>query len=187
MDAHKASQDELNNLMGHLNQCFDAKDNDWKDISKEEKTYHDTSPLHKECRSAEAVHYTTAKSKCEEEVELLEVKRLKCKLFAETAQRVGDGKSNREIVTKGGSESIDTYVKRISATICGGAGDPTGPESRRRRGGSGGVGGLLDEYDKAREECKGAADNYRNQVEKCIHNSGDYRTKRKQCNAFQEQ
>jgi hypothetical protein len=133
--------------------------------------YLTTSKIHKPCRTDEAVKYVTKKACLKKEGELLQIKRLKCGIFAATSRKLGDGNRNRQIVKRGGSESVAGYVARLSATICG---------SKPPKG------GFLDEYNKARVACEQATKEYNTQVAKCKLESSRYAKKKAQCNVVQK-
>ena len=71
---------------------------------------------------------------------------MKCKAYAIVSAKYSNQNSNKVIVTKAGSESAESYIKRISSTICGATGG----------GGRGGYGkkGFLDEFIKYKLDCE---------------------------------
>ena len=125
------------------------------------------SPLHKTCRSGEAGKYTE-KTECLGELrDKRGLMKLKCKEFAFVYKKYGDQNSNRQIVKKGGSEHTESYLKRITSTVCG----------RYPPGGMGGGGkdGFLDVYMRAKEACNHATQAYKFQYKKCSRIIKEYK------------
>merc|ERR1719148_369821 len=88
------------------------------------------------CRTGEGGLSSDRTNCWEDEADKKKVRDLKCKEFALTDAKYTNQNNNKVIVTKGGSEASESYVKRISSTICG---QPGG----KGKGGHG-TGGFLD-------------------------------------------
>merc|ERR1719326_2152904 len=101
------------------------------------------------------------------------IKDLKCKAFGMSSKKYGDQQANRQIVKKGGSESTDSYITRITATFCGKY-PPAGL-------GGAGRGGFLDSYLKAKGECVKAAKEFKGHEKQCKDISKEYDAKKAEC------
>jgi len=176
-DAHKADQAELVKLASQLANCGGARKVSFRGVHTQKVKYLKSSPLHKACRSDEAVKHTAKTSCLKEQGELKQIKRLKCKFYADTSKRVGDTNANRAIVTRAGGEAVQTYVTRVTATICG---KPGGKGK-----GGGGKGGQLDDLMNARAACEKATGLYRAKVKKCNHLIRQYTNTKAKCNQIQ--
>ena len=55
----------------------------------------------------------------EEEADKKKIMDLKCSAFSMVKKSTGDQTANKAIMQKGGSESAQSYVNRVSATVCG--------------------------------------------------------------------
>jgi hypothetical protein len=107
------------------------------------------------------------------------IKEDRCKFYSDTRKRVGEQTTNKVIVSKEGSESVETYVKRISASICGMTGG----------GGTGGygVGGFVDDYLEAKAACELATKNY-NTAEKNFQEADKkWHAQKKSCDNLQDE
>merc|ERR1719487_72423 len=177
--AHEANQKQLDHLAKELGKCGSTKDTALKTAKKDQTTYQTTSPKHKTCRTGEAGLYTENVDCHKEWKDKKKVKELKCKFYSDTSKRVGDQNANKNIVSKGGSESVESYVKRISDTICG---------KRRPSKGNGGHGdgGLLDDLLDAKDACEKATKEFNDQTKKCTDLDKQWHDKRKQCNSLQD-
>merc|ERR1719446_1241043 len=100
-----------------------------------------------------------------------QIKDLKCREFATVAGQVADENANRQIIKKSGSESVDTYIRRIDATICG--------ESDVK-------GSMLERYEKSKKICDTAANDYNDLLNSCTSKEHDYRNKQEECDTLQE-
>jgi len=117
--AHKTDQHEINELMADVRQCGKAKKVGLSAAVKKKHAYQKLSPTHKICRGLEAV-FRTERTACWEMLkDKKKIKKLKCEEFALVAKKVGDENANIAIVRKGGSESVESYITRISSTVCG--------------------------------------------------------------------
>merc|ERR1719261_1112860 len=117
------------------------------------------SPLHKTCRAGEAGKHSE-KTECLGELrDKKNLMKLKCKEFAFVFKKYGDQNANRQIVKKGGSEHTESYLKRITSTVCGKY--PPGGK------GGGGKDGFLDLYMIAKVACEKATKTYKLQYKKC--------------------
>jgi len=190
-DAHNASLQELERLVGQVHACNTNKENSEEEAYGQKLKYEKNSPLHKECRETEAVRYTAKKECLVEQDERKTVMDLRCQTFEEVAAKVFDEVANQVIVNHNGGDTPETYIRRVSATICGM--DPNTTESntapggiRRRRGGSGEAGGLMNTFDAAKDACAKATADHKEQVKKCQDEKKVYVDQRKKCNAFQD-
>lgn len=177
--AHTANQRELEKLMDEVHDCAMTKNISVQKADTKKTMYLKMSPLHKTCRSGEAGKYTE-KTECLGELrDKRGLMKLKCKEFAFVYKKYGDQNSNRQIVKKGGSEHTESYLKRITSTVCG----------RYPPGGMGGGGkdGFLDVYMRAKEACNHATQAYKFQYKKCSRIIKEYKAKRKSCDNIQDQ
>jgi hypothetical protein len=139
-DAHKADQNELNRLMAQLKKCFTNRDKGLKMAAPFDKMYKHNGAHHKTCRAAEAVKFSSKTACLKQQSALYQVKQLKCQYYASISRNFGSTVNNVAIVTKAGSESVQSYIGRLSGTICGR--HVHGEKGERAR--PGGWGGGLD-------------------------------------------
>merc|ERR1719162_2041361 len=176
--AHASNQDELNKASALTKACGSTKIVQLALAAKITVKYVANSKLHKSCRVDESSLYTRNVACHKEWLSLKKIKELKCKAFSDVSARVGNQNSNKQIVTKGGSEVVEDYVKRISSTICGKTGG----------GGNGGHGktGFLDDFLNAKQACEKATKEFNDQDAKCKKLNADWRNKKKECNDLQD-
>jgi hypothetical protein len=166
--AHKADQKELHRLIAELKKCGSTKDRALRGANVELTKYKKESRLHKSCRSDEAVKFTSKKNCLTKQRSLYQVKVLKCKQFALLSAQLGTTKANRAVVTKAGSESVDSYIRRISVTICGRHVHGSKGRSSRTGGWGGGLAnGYLDRYLRSKAACEKAIRDYNKKVKEC--------------------
>jgi len=127
--AHEANQKELIKLAAALALCGSTKVKEFAAADKRRITYEASSKSHKSCRSTEASLYTENVDCHKEWKDAKTVKELKCKAYLEISKKYGESQANQQIVTKAGSEDVESYLTRITGTICGkpGAGKPPTP------------------------------------------------------------
>lgn len=183
LKAHKANQKHLDKLARDMTKCDSTKDALFANADKSKAVYLRMSPLHKSCRADEAGRISE-KTDCFNDVkDKKRIKDLKCKAFSMIAKQHGDQQANRQIVKKGGSESTDSYITRLTSTICG--------QSIKKFPlgglGGGGKGGFLDLYLKAKGECVDAAKAFNAHSKKCKTSDTDYESKRAECDSIQDQ
>jgi len=168
--AHKANQKELNHLAKDALSCTDSKKNGMVGANKKKAKYLKFGPLHRSCRQTEAAKKTEVKV-CQEEIkDKRRLKKLHCARLDEVIKTNGNQASNKAIVTKGGSESVDSYLDRVTDTICG----------------KKGKGGLRDVYRKAKDNCNNAKKKFEALVENCENLKDGYAEKRQECDQLQD-
>merc|ERR1719353_2590570 len=185
-DAHNSDQDELNRLMDELKKCFTVRDKSLKTAAPWNTKYNIQSKFHQKCRDAEAVKFSSKESCLKEQKGLYQVKRLKCQYFAQLSKKFGTTVNNNAIVTKAGSESVESYIGRISGTICGHHSHGENGKKVAAGGWGGGlVEGFLDQYLKAKHACEVASKEYKDKVKECERKIHNYNVNKKECNQFQ--
>jgi hypothetical protein len=178
--AHTANQRQLDELMGQINECAATKTIGVGKADKKKATYLMMSPLHKTCRAGEAGKHTE-KSECNQELrDKTGLMKLKCKEFAFVYKKYEDQNANRQIVKKGGQEHTESYLKRITSTVCGKYEGSPGL-------GGGGKAGFLDVYMIAKEACHKATNAFEKQTKKCKRITKEYRSKKSSCDNLQDQ
>merc|ERR1719502_1212357 len=186
IDAHKADQNELNQLMSELKNCFTVRNRALKSAAPWKTKYTKQSGLHKECRADEAVKYSSKEACLKQQRALYEVKKLKCEYFAAKSTQFGSSFNNKAIVTKAGSESVRSYITRIAGTICGKHVHGERGQTKETGGWGGGLlGGMLDQYLKAKFACEVATKNYNDKVKECKRKIHEYNVRKGKCNQFQ--
>lgn len=177
--AHEANQRHLDKLANDMRQCGRSKAVLIGNADKSKAQYLKMSALHKSCRAAEAAK-ATEKSECFKDIkDKKRIKDLKCRAFGMNAKKYGDQQANRQIVKKGGSESTDSYITRITSTFCGKY-PPAGL-------GGAGTGGFLDNYLKAKEECVREAKKFNGHDNECARIAKEYNAKKSECDSIQDQ
>jgi len=177
-DAHSVNQQEMDALHVDYETCRTTKDTAVRVAEQSESAYTTESPLHITCREGEAGLYQTNLDNHVKWRELKEEKDLKCTDYSNMLDKTGDQKSNGETVEKAGSEHTETYVRRISATICGTA--------HEFGNGGHGTGGLLDQLLNAKDACETATKNFNEQTVLCRKSDNEWHEKVKVCDAVQD-
>merc|ERR1719247_2353251 len=185
--AHKTDQRELNRLAKEIAKCGRAKDSGLRVANVAFKKYRAGSKLHKQCRSDEAIKYTSKMNCASQEKSKQQIKALKCNAFAAVSRKWGSSKNNAVIVRKGAGESVESYITRLSRTFCGKlVHGPTGKLSRPGGYGGGLEAGALDQYLKAKEACSAATKDWKAKVKECRRKTHNYNVRRAQCNQYQD-
>merc|ERR1719316_2584772 len=162
-DAHRADQTQLNKLMSELKKCFSVRNRAIKSAKPYNVKYKMRSKHHKNCRMDEAVRYSSKEACLKQQRALYQVKMLKCNYYAAKSTQIGSTFNNKAIVTKAGSERVQAYITRISGTICGKhVHGERGMKKESGGWGGGLLGGMLDQYLKAKFACEVATKNYNN-------------------------
>merc|ERR1719440_2504770 len=185
-DAHKADQNELRQLMRQLRKCFSVRDSATKAAVPWKTKYLKQSKNHKTCRQDEAVKYSSKEACLKQQRALYQVKVLKCNYFAQISKKFGSTFNNRAIVTKAGGESVQSYIGRISTTICGK--HVHGERGKKAKPGGWGGGllhGFYDQYLKAKFACNVATKEFNEKVAECKRKIHMYNVRKGQCNQFQ--
>lgn len=184
--AHSADQRLLDRLKGEIGKCASTKASSFRGAETEFTKYKESSRLHKECRAEEASLYSAKKSCALEQQSAYRIKVLKCKAYASVAQQYGTTKNNKEIVNKAGTESVESYISRLSVTFCGKhVHGRTGEISRPGGWGGGLAGGMLDQFLKAKEDCGKASSDYSSKVKDCKRKMHTYNVQKAKCNQYQ--
>merc|ERR1719316_361675 len=172
--AHKDSQDELDDLIGHVNGCATGRETAFGGVEAEKKIYEKFSPLHKSCRALEAVKHTYFTS-CQNDLKnKKQIKDLKCSLFAKVALEATDENAFRTLVIKGASESVDSYIRRISVGFCG---DSSGADFPKDS--------MLDRYLESKELCDKATKELDGLQGRCDEFKHSYIEEKKRCDNLQ--
>merc|ERR1719230_2228069 len=131
---------------------------------------------HKKCRQTEASLYTDNLDCWKDLKEKWRIKELRCGHYSTLSKRYGDQNRNKNIVNKGGSEDVVTYVVRITATICG---KPGGK-------GDGGHGkdGFEDLLLIAKRECEVSTKIWFDKDKVCRKLDKDWHNTRTKCNSM---
>jgi len=198
MEAHTANQNELFKLSDDVHRCASTKNVQAHEADKKGKLYQKYSPLHGTCRAGEAGSYTVKTTCWEEEADKKKIMDLKCQAFEMVKKQIGDQTANKQIMKKGGSESTESYVTRLSATVCGqckGKGCKLLGKSEDADGKAKKCGydpytcgcGMQCKFDKARDACHKAQSDYHHQLQKCKEETKDWKAKRAECDSLQDQ
>jgi hypothetical protein len=170
--AVRDQQNELNTLKSHIDDCTDSKATAFGGVNAEKAKYEKYSPLHKECRGVEAVKFGSYASCSQETKDKEAIKNLKCGEFHDIETLFGDENANRQIVKKAGGESVESYLRRMAATICTG---------------TAGKAGMLDEYLKHKQACEAATKDYETTKTTCAETKEEHEKKRTECDSLQDQ
>jgi len=186
LDAHKADQGMLEQLMKELKKCFTTRDKGRRSARPWGVKYVKQSRLHKTCRSDEAVQYSSKEACLQQQRALYQVKVLKCNYFAQISKRFGTTVNNAAIVTKAGSESVQSYIGRISNTICGKHSHGEKGVTKAKGGWGGGLEhGFYDQYLRAKGACEVATKEYNDKVAECKRKIHSFNVRKGKCNQFQ--
>merc|ERR1740127_20785 len=184
--AHKSDQNQLNRLVKEIAKCGTTKDSALKGAKVSFNKYKKESRYHKSCRGDEAVKYTSKKNCLTQQKALYNIKVLKCKAFGSISKKWGTTKNNKAVTNKGGSESVHSYISRLSVTFCGRHVHGSKGTKKATGGWGGGLaGGMLDQYLRAKEACQRATRNYNNKVKECKRKIHAYNVRKAKCNQYQ--
>jgi len=155
--AHKADQAQLNRLANEVSKCGSTKNSALRKSYPSSKYYFRMSRSHKSCRNVEAVRYTSKTACLAKKRALYSVKVWRCKHFAALSRKYGTQKDNRAIMTKAGAEKVETYLVRVSNTVCGRHVHGTKGQLNRKGGWGGGLpNSMLDKYLHSKVACANA-------------------------------
>jgi len=182
---HNADQEKLRTANIAWLSCAATKKTELETANLLKVKYVDFSKEHKKCRGAESALYLENVACHAEWLKRKKEKELQCKAYAEVSKKYGDSNANKQIVTKVGGEGVETYVRRITETICG---KPVKcPSCKNGGGGDGGRGGgFLDILIKHKILCETATKQYNIQTKKCKKLDQDWHDERKRCNTIQD-
>jgi len=186
--AHNADQRLLDRLVREIKKCGSTKNAAFKGAKSKFLKYKQMSRLHKKCRSDEAVRFTSKQSCLNDQTNRFKIKMLKCKAFAAQSRTLGTTKNNKAIVSKGGSEAVESYIRRMSSTFCGRhVHGPRGNVNKPGGWGGGLENGFLDKYLHSKEDCHRATRAYLDKVKECKRKAHAYNVRKAQCNQYQTQ
>jgi len=178
LGAHSVDQKELIKLAAMVAKCGSTKRMQIKATQRERKLYKKVSPIHITCRRGEAALFTEKELCWEDEADKEQVKKLRCKEFAMVEKKYANQKQNKVIVSKSGGESAESYIRRLSATICG------KPHGKGLEGS--GKKSFLDEFLKAKIACEKATKVHKKQKLNCQRLTRQHSEKKKECNNLQD-
>jgi len=172
--------------MRELKKCFTTRDKGRRTARPWGVKYVKQSKNHKTCRSDEAVQYSSKEACLKQQRALYQVKVLKCNYYAQISKRFGTTVNNAAIVTKAGSESVQSYLGRISNTICGKHVHGEKGIKKAIGGWGGGLAhGFYDQYLRAKDACEVATKEYNDKVAECKRKIHSYNVRKGKCNQFQ--
>merc|ERR1719277_503124 len=116
------------------------------------KIYAVSGRIHKTCRVTEAGLYTDTMEAWKDMKAKHKLRISLCYAYSELSKKLSEQNNNKQIVSKGSTEGPETYVRRITSTICG---KPGG----KGKGGNG-KHGFLDLFLMAKEECEKRTKDY---------------------------
>lgn len=195
VDAHKHNQQELYDIANSTFRCGTTKNSQVATADKTMALYTKFSPMHFSCRQTESGDRTVKEACWEEEADKKTVKDLKCKAFALVSKQAGDQQAQRQVMKKGGSEEVGTYVDRITATICGGCVGKgcklfSKDGSAQKKCGydpyTCGC-GVKCKYTKAKDACEAATLDWQKHKKKCQLADKRYSDTQKKCDSLQDQ
>ena len=186
IEFHEKDQETMHELSAAVHECGAVKKKELDAALKLKLKYTTTSKDHKKCRGEEAALYSENVECHAEWLARKKEKELKCKAYSVVIKRYGDSNANKNIVNKAGSEDVETYVRRITTTVCGNR--IICPTCKNGGGGgpSGIGGGMLDDLLKHKKLCEVATHRYNVQTTKCNLLDAKWHDKRKACNSLQD-
>lgn len=186
LSAKDSDQSQLNELADALKQCGKVVTTGNEAAEKPFLVYKKESGLHKKCRADEAIKLSEKRTCLAQQKSLYEIKQLKCKHFASVSKEFGTTKNNAMIVRKGGSESVTSYITRLSTTFCGN--HVHGRKGGKKATGGWGGGledGMLDKYLRAKDGCEKATKEYNEKKKECKKRIKHYIERKAGCNLIQ--
>merc|ERR1711879_303479 len=109
----------LYKLANAVKQCTTEKNTALRKASPHKMGYLAISKRHITCRTTEAGLYTDTRKAWKDMKAKNKIMLSTCQSFSELSKKLGEQNNNKQIVSKGATESVETYVRRITATICG--------------------------------------------------------------------
>jgi len=181
--AHSADKDALANIIKTANACEATLKQEKTTATKQQAAYITSSKSHKSCRSLESTLYTENANCHTNYIAAKNVKELKCKAYLAISKKFGETSANKQIVTKAGSEDVESYIRRITMTFCG---KPLNcpkckTDSVDPRGG-----GFLDIFLKHKVECEEATKKFNTISQQCKDLDKKWVTQRKTCDNIQD-
>jgi hypothetical protein len=185
--AKNSDQMELMHLEEELEKCGEIVTTGSEASAKPFASFQRESKLHKECRADEAVKLSEKRTCLAQQKSLYEIKHLRCKHFASVSKEYGTSNNNAIIVKKGGSESVQTYITRLSTTFCGNHVHGNRGLKKKTGGWGGGLeDGMLDRYLRAKDACEVATKNWVEKKKECKKRVYHFTRRKAECNAFQK-
>ena len=173
-------------LLNAIKKCGSVKDSALKVAKAPFKAYTKQSKNHKSCRGSEATAYSSKMTCLTAQRADYRTKTLKCNFFATVGRQFGTTKANVAVVRKAGGEATETYIVRISNTICGKHIHGSKGNKKAKGGWGGGLpGSFLDKYLRAKDACERAKKKYANRVKECKRKTHAYSVKKGKCNQYQ--
>lgn len=198
LEAHAANQNELLKLEEQVSKCGQTKNHQVAKAGKMKRAYLKFSPMHKTCRAGED-GLSRERTEChDEETDKKKIMQLKCHAFAVVKRQLSDQTANIAIMKKGGSESAESYVNRITETLCGSCEgknckqsamdkDKPGPHKKCGYAPYTCGCGFRCQFAKAKDACEQATAEFKKQVRKCKISDKQYFHKKAACNSLQDQ
>jgi len=180
-EAHETDENELKKLMGEVAQCDDNRKTGLSAAVEKKHIYEKQSPQHKVCRGVEAVLSTERESCWSILKDKQALKDLKCAEFSKVANKVSDENAIKSIVTKAGSEAVESYVTRITGTICGTAAVHDGKARADD------TPAMFNEFQAAKTRCAAATEKVKILKNECAEKEKKYFDKKKECDNIQDQ
>merc|ERR1719502_842051 len=185
--AHSADYREMKRLHAEFAKCKGTLTRSRRAASGPYGLYTKNSRSHKSCRSDEAVKFTTKKNCLTAQKNLFLIKKAKCGTFSTLSTKLSTTKDNRAIVTKAGGESIESYITRISTTICGKHTHGRRGNKKDTGGWGGGLkNGFLDQYYRAKDACEKANKKWKVKVKECKVKVATWKKRKGQCDQTQK-
>jgi len=180
-DAHKSNQAQLIKEAKSIEECGSTKESQVATANIKKGVYLRTSPLHKTCRAGEEGKLNEKTEAHNEMQDKKRIKDLKCKEFAMVGRKYGDQQANGQIVKRGGSEHTQTYIERLTSTVCG------MPFKHGPGLGGAGVHGFSDNYLKAKYACEAATRDWNHATKKYTVAAKEFADKKSECDSLQDQ
>merc|ERR1719502_161173 len=185
--AHSADVREMKRLHAEFAKCKGTLMRSRRAAKGPFALYGRNSNSHRNCRSDEAVKFTTKKNCLTAQKNLFLIKKAKCGTFSTLSTKLSTTKDNRGIVTKAGGESIESYITRISVTICGKHTHGRRGNKKDTGGWGGGLrNGFLDQYWRAKDACDKAEKKWKAKVKECKAKVAAWKKRKGQCDQFQK-
>jgi len=177
--AHEANQQQLKDEVKAIGECRSTKNGQVKLANVKRDTYVKSSGLHKTCRAAEAGKFTEKTETFNEMNDKEKIMKLKCHEYDMVSKQYANQQANGEITQKQGSEQPESYIRRITSTMCG--------KSHTVGMGGAGVDGFLDLYLIAKQGCQVATREYKKEKKAYEDVLEEYNNKQAECDSLQDQ
>jgi len=194
---HEEDVAEMTHLAEVVEECETTRGNSMSPWDEKRIEYEAKSAEHKSCRATENEYYNRIEPCNEEWRNKRAVKIDKCTHYESEKAKYGETVNNQAIMEQATGEEVESYLTRVTATICGScAVDANGYHTGGVEGAAAALAeghsakawhGMWLNVTTARIECTTAMDELKNKGEECKDNDHQWAKKQSECDVTQGQ